>query len=484
MTESSLTPLEIDTDRSTVYVDGAWRPSHSQERVFEINPATEDVIGSTPDGDAEDVDSAVRAARAALIRSDWAGLSPVERAAYLVAMADRLDQRADQAARFVTTENGVPLTTSAQLVAAASGVLRYYASLARTFQFEERRDTTIVRREPIGVAGLILPWNGPLNLAYMKIAPALLAGCTVVLKPAPETSLSTAFIADAAEAAGLPAGVVNIVTGGPGTGAALVAHNGIDKVAFTGSTTAGRAIAAQCGQAMKPGTFELGGKSASVLLDDVDLDVFLPQVLDVSLAGSGQSCKLSTRILVARDRYDEVCDGLRETLSPLVVGDPFDPATDFGPLAIERQRDRVEGYIRSGLDQGAKLLMGGGRPTHLPMGYYVEPTIFMNVENSMRIAQEEIFGPVLAVIPFGNDDEAVALANDSSYGLGGAVYTTDAERGTDIARRIQTGTIGVNGYTIDPLAPFGGYKQSGIGRELGPEGLAAYLQTKSIYHAA
>ncbi|WP_351236462.1 aldehyde dehydrogenase [Streptomyces sp. NPDC002133] len=482
MTERSLTPLEIDTDRATMYVDGAWRPSHSRDRIHEVNPATEGVIGSTPDGDFEDVDSAVRAARASL--PDWAALTPVQRASFLVAMADRLDQRADQAARLVTTENGVVLTTSAELVAAASGILRYYASLAETFPLEEARGTTLVRREPIGVAGLILPWNGPLNLAYMKIAPALLAGCTAVLKPAPETSLSTAFIADAAEAAALPAGVVNIVTGGRETGAALVAHEGVNKVAFTGSTVAGRAIAAQCGQAMKPGTFELGGKSASVVLDDADLDVFLAQVVDVSLAGSGQSCKLSTRILVARDRYDDVCDGLRDTLAPLATGDPFDPTTTFGPLAIERQRDRVEGYIRSGLDEGAKLLMGGGRPAHLPKGYYVEPTVFVGVENGMRIAQEEIFGPVLAVIPFDSDDEAVALANDSAYGLGGAVYTADAERGTATARRIQTGTIGVNGYQIDPLAPFGGYKQSGLGRELGPEGLTAYLQSKSIYNAA
>ncbi|GAA3824947.1 aldehyde dehydrogenase [Streptomyces chiangmaiensis] len=480
MTDST-TPLKIDTDRTTMYVNGAWRPSHGQDRMHEINPATEEVIGFTPDGDAEDIDAAVQAARAAL--REWAGLTPVQRSAFLVAMADRLDQRADQAARLVTSENGVPLATSAAMVESASGVLRYYASLAETFPFEEARGTTVVRQEPIGVAGLILPWNGPLNLAYMKIAPALLAGCTTVLKPAPETSLSTAFIADAAEAAALPAGVINIVTGGREAGAALVTHAGVDKIAFTGSTAAGRAIAAQCGQAMKPGTFELGGKSASILLDDADLDVFLAQIIDVSLAGSGQSCKLSTRILVASDRYDEVCDALRNTLSPLVVGDPFDPATDFGPLAIERQRDRVEQYIRSGLEQGAKLLMGGGRPTHLPKGYYVEPTVFVGVENWMRIAQEEIFGPVLAVIPFDSDDDAVTLANDSAYGLGGAVYTTDTERGTNIARRVQTGTIGINGYRIDPLAPFGGYKQSGLGRELGPEGLAAYLQNKSIYHA-
>ena len=320
-------------------------------------------------------------------------------------------------------------------------------------------------------------------MAIAKLAPMLLAGCTGVLKPAGETPLSAAYVIDAAEHAGLPSGVLNLVTGGRETGAALVDHPGVDKIAFTGSTLAGRHIAAVCGQAMKSCSLELGGKSAAIILDDADLDHFLSMLPIVSMGGNGQGCVLCTRLIVSRNLYGNLQDGLRETLAKLPVGDPHDPSTVFGPLAMERQRDRVEGYIRAGIDDGAHLLVGGRRPAHLDRGFFVEPTVFSDVDNRSRIAQEEIFGPVLTMTPFDTVDEAVALANDSRYGLGGSVFTADVERGTEVARRVQTGTIGINGYQPDVAAPFGGYKHSGLGREYGPEGLAVYLHTKSIYNS-
>lgn len=485
MAQTELSPLAIDLNTSRIFIDGEWSASHSRERVLAVDPATEEMIGWAPDGDADDVDSAVRAARAALIRSDWAQKTPLERAAYLRKMADRLEARATEMGRFLTTENGMPISITGLMNGHFSAeILRYYAGLGDTLELEEVRGETIVRREPIGVAGLIVAWNGPLMLAIAKIAPMLLAGCTAVLKPAGETPLSVAYIVDAAQYAGLPSGVLNVLTGARETGASLVAHSGVDKVAFTGSTAAGRSIAGVCGQMMKPCSLELGGKSAAIVLDDADLDLFLSQLPVVSMGGNGQGCVLSTRVLASRRRYDELKDGLRATVAKLPVGDPHDPATVFGPLAMKRQRDRVEGYIQAGIEEGAHLLIGGGRPAHLSKGYYVEPTVFTDVNNSSRIAREEIFGPVLTVTPYDTIDEAVALANDSVYGLGGSVFTADAERGTEVARRVQTGTIGINGYQVDLAAPFGGYKQSGIGREYGPEGLETYLQYKSIYRSS
>ena len=484
MTSLAPSPLEIDLENGNIFVDGSWIPSRSHERVLAIDPATETTIGWAPDGNAEDVDTAVRAARAAFVRSEWSNTTPRERAGYLRKMADRLEQQAAEIGTFLTTENGMPIAITALMnVHFSADILRYYAGLGDTLSLEEIRETTIVRREPIGVAGLIVAWNGPLMLAIAKIAPMLLAGCTAVLKPAAETPLSVAYIVDAAQYAGLPPGVLNVVTGGRETGAAIVAHRGIDKIAFTGSTNAGRTIASECGQAMKPCSLELGGKSAAIILDDADMDLFLNQLPIVSMGGNGQGCVLSTRLLVARSRYEELKSGLRSTVPSLPVGDPHDPATVFGPLAMERQRDRVEQYIHTGIQQGAQLLVGGGRPAHLDRGFYVEPTVFVDVDNSSRIAQEEIFGPVITVTPFEDVDQAVALANESDYGLGGCVFGADVERSVGVARRVQTGTIGVNGYQPDLAAPFGGYKQSGLGREYGPEGLSVYLQNKSIYGA-
>jgi betaine-aldehyde dehydrogenase len=330
------------------------------------------------------------------------------------------------------------------------------------------------------VVGAIVPWNIPLLCAMAKVAPALASGSTVVLKPAPETPLNAYLLAEAAISAGLPPGVLNIVQTGREVGERIVSHPDVDKISFTGSTVAGRRIASICGQEMKRCTLELGGKSAAVILDDADLATVIPQVVPTALLNSGEACVAQTRILASRARYPEVVDALASAIEAQKVGDPFDPATTVGPMFAQRHRDRVERYIAKGNDEGAKLIVGGGRPASLDRGWYVEPTLFADVENSMTIAQEEIFGPVVAAIPYDDVDDAVAIANDSNYGLSGSVWTSDFAAGLDVARRVRTGTYGINGLMPDFGAPAGGFKQSGIGRELGPEGLEAYLELKTI----
>jgi betaine-aldehyde dehydrogenase len=363
-------------------------------------------------------------------------------------------------------------------------VLNYYTTLAREYPFEEVRTgmlgPVLVRREPVGVAAAIVPWNVPLFVIMLKLGPAFAAGATVVLKPAPETPLDSMMLAEAIEEAELPKGVFNVVPAGREVGEYLVTHAGIDKVGFTGSTAAGRRIAALCGERLRRVTLELGGKSAAILLDDVDLGNVVPQLIPCAMMNNGQACAAQTRILASRKRYGEVVDALSDHVRTLKVGDPMDPATFCGPLVAKRQRERVEGYIKAGRDEGAKVVVGGGRPAGLDKGWYVEPTVFANVDNSMRIAREEIFGPVVAVIPYDDPADAVRIANDSDYGLSGTVWTSDVDRGLDIARQVRTGTYTVNGFMMDFGSPFGGFKSSGVGRELGPEGLAAYLEPKSI----
>ncbi len=327
----------------------------------------------------------------------------------------------------------------------------------------------------------IVPWNAPSLLTSFKLAPALAAGCTVVLKPSPETALDAFLLAEAVLDAGFPPGVVNIVPGDASVGEHLVAHPGVDKVAFTGSTAAGRRIGEVCGRLLRPVTLELGGKSAAIVLDDADLAATAQALVGTCLLNNGQYCNLSTRILAPHSRYGEVLDLVTDVVSSLVVGNPLDPAVHVGPLVSARQRVRVESYIESGRSAGAKLTTGGGRPTGMDTGWFVDPTVFGEVSNDMRIAREEIFGPVLAVIGYSDVDEAVAIANDSEYGLAGSVFTTDLDRGLDVARRVRTGTFGVNQYQPDLGSPYGGVKASGLGRELGPEGLMPYLQSKSIY---
>jgi aldehyde dehydrogenase (NAD+) len=338
----------------------------------------------------------------------------------------------------------------------------------------------LVRREPVGVVGAIVPWNVPLFTTIAKLAPSLAAGCTVVLKPSPETPLDAIILAEALIEIGLPAGVVNILPAGRETGEYLVTHPGVDKISFTGSTAAGKRIAALCGERLRRYSLELGGKSAAIILEDADLESTMAGLLPAAMMNNGEACVAQTRILAPRDRYREIVDALSERVGAQKVGDPLDPATEVGPLAAGRQRDRVEKYIALGQEEGAKISVGGGRPVGLDKGWYVEPTVFIDVDNKMRIAQEEIFGPVVCVIPYGDAAEAVAIANDSDYGLSGSVWTADPQRGLDVARQVRTGTYTINGFTLDFGTPFGGYKQSGIGREFGPEGLELFLELKSV----
>jgi betaine-aldehyde dehydrogenase len=404
----------------------------------------------------------------------------------MAALSGQLQSRAEELAQLSTREIGTPVSMSILLhVFSAVAVLNYYTDLARTFEFEQRRQgafsEVIVRREAVGVVGAIVPWNAPLFVTMLKLAPALAAGNTVVLKPAPQTALDAYILAECVQAAGLPSGVVNIVAGGGDVGEHLVSHPLVDKISFTGSAGTGRRIASLCGEHLKRCTLELGGKSAAIVLDDADITANIDKlVIGGSLPNNGQACAAQTRILASRDRYDEVLDATVERVRALRVGDPLDPATEIGPLVSQRQREVVRGYIAKGQNEGAKVAVGGSIPEHLPKGWFVEPTVFSDVDNEMTIAQEEIFGPVVAVIPYNDVDDAVRIANESSYGLSGSVWTQDKERGLEVARRVRTGTIGINGMGVDLGAPFGGFKSSGIGRECGPEGLLDYLEAKTI----
>jgi aldehyde dehydrogenase (NAD+) len=474
-----------------LFLDGAWREPLGRDSISVVCASTEEVIGSVPEASPADVDVAVAAARRAFDdHSGWSRWQPEARAAVLSRLADLLEAQGATTADLVGLQNGMPVHVGLMSEAVVpAGLLRYYAYLATAVPVEEERASlagglpTIVRREPLGVIAAVVPWNYPQSLTFFKLAPALAAGCTVVLKPSPETVLDAFLLADAVQAAGLPPGVLSIVPGGRELGAYLVAHPGVDKVAFTGSTAAGRRIAATCGELLRPVTLELGGKSAAIVLDDVDLTQLGAGLFAATLQNNGQTCYLGTRILAPRARYGEIVELVAEMASQLTVGDALDPATRIGPLATSRQRERVEGYLVAGRASGATLVTGGGRPLGLTRGWFVEPTVFSEVDNRSTLAQEEIFGPVLCVIPFDSDDDAVAVANDSAFGLGGSVWTSDESRGLDLARRVRTGTIGLNGYALDIGAPFGGVKASGLGRELGPEGLLSYQAIKTIYRS-
>ena len=465
-----------------LYIGGQFRVAEKAEPVLEA--ATGQSLGDGASATAADIDAAVAAARAAL--REWRSSSPDHRAKLLTAFAAALHERAASTNELVTRENGMPM----RLSRSANGLfpaalLGYYAKLVTETPIEEIRPSmaghTIVRREAVGVVAAIVPWNYPQALAAFKLAPALAAGCTVVLKASPETALDALVFAHAAQEAGIPPGVLNVVPGGAEAGAHLVSHPGVDKVSFTGSTAVGRIIGEVCGRLLRPVTLELGGKSAAIILDDADLDATMKGLKSVSLINNGQTCFLGSRILAPRSRYDEVVDALVALTNGLTIGNPLDMATDIGPVVSARQRERVLGYIAEGRSSGAKLVAGGGVPGDQPRGWFVEPTVFADVENSTRIAQEEIFGPVLAVIAYDSDEQAIALANDSEFGLAGTVWSTDTDRATEVAREMHTGTVGINDYQLDMNAPFGGVKASGIGRELGPEGLDEFFELKSIY---
>ncbi|MDF3311053.1 aldehyde dehydrogenase [Rhodococcus sp. T2V] len=472
-----------------LYIDGEWRKSASGNSMTVVSPIHETPIGVATLAAPSDVDDAVSAAKRALRSPKWAALSIDERADLLDRFADELERNSAERAVLTTVQNGMPIGIANW--AEGEGVvnlLRYYTSLIRTLPAEETRPrvdgmgTTIVRREPVGVVAAVVPWNFPQILTMFKVAPALAAGCTVVLKPSPETTLDSFELAAAADRAGLPPGVLNIVTGGPDIGEYFVAHPGVDKVCFTGSTPTGRKISEICGRLLRPVTLELGGKSAAIVLDDADIASVAQGLATSSLLNNGQTCFLSTRILAPETRHDEVVEAVAALASGLTVGDPLDADTQVGPLVSKRQRERVESYIQLGKDSGATLAAGGGRPDQ-DKGWFVQPTVFGGVSNDARIAREEVFGPVLTVIPYRDVEEAVSIANDSDFGLGGTIWTSDVRKGLDIARRVETGTVGVNFFNLDYGAPFGGIKSSGMGRELGPEGLSAFFQLKSIFLA-
>ena len=478
-------------DRSTLFIDGAWADPASSATIEVISPHTEEVVARVPEGTAADIDAAVAAARHAFDEGPWPRMSPEERIEVVQTFANLYAGKLGEMAEVITTEMGSPTSFSNLAQSPAPWMMiESFINIAKAFPWEETRpgalgSDVIVRREPVGVVAAIPPWNVPQFTTISKIAPALLAGCTVVLKPAPETPLDSYLMAELLVEAGVPAGVVNIVAAGREVGEHLVAHPGVDKVAFTGSTAAGRKIASVCGEQLKRVSLELGGKSAAIVLDDADLATTMEGLRFVALMNSGQACVAQTRILASRARYDDVVGALAQTVGGMAVGDPADPATEIGPMVAQRQQERVEKYIALGQEEGARVVVGGnGMPDGLDHGWYVRPTVFADVDNSMRIAQEEIFGPVLSVIAYDDVDDAVRIANDSDYGLAGTVWTADQDAGLDVARRVRAGTYGVNTYTMDFAAPFGGYKSSGIGREFGPEGLAQYTEYKAIYPTA
>jgi aldehyde dehydrogenase (NAD+) len=469
-----------------VYAGGRLVGSGSADVITIVNPATEEVAGAVPSMVGPDVEVAVAAARKAFDAGPWPQFSPAERAAALDRLAAAIEARGEDTARLVTAEMGMPIGLSRQTnVTIPCGIIRYYAALARDMATEEMREAvsfagrTIVRREPVGVAAVIASWSYPLILAFCQLAPALAAGCTIVLKPAAETSLSGYILAEAFEAADFPPGVFNLVTGTGQVAEMLAADPGVDIVAVAGPTPAGRRIAAICGETLKPVSLELGGKSAAI--DDVDLDTTAAELGCLCFANAGQACFTMSRVLAPRSRYDEAVEALAKQASALVVGDPMAEETTMGPLAGPRQRVRVESSVTAGVVAGARIVTGGRRPATPVRGYYYEPTVFADADAEMAIARDEIYGPVVAVIPYESEAEAIAIANDSRYGLAGSVWTDDQERGLRIARRARVGTFGVNLYVPDIGAPWGGRKASGMGSVYGPEGLQTYLATKCVF---
>ncbi|MCW2605642.1 MAG: aldehyde dehydrogenase [Frankiales bacterium] len=474
-----MTAVQEVTDRTKLFVGGEWIASAATESIDVLNPATEEVIARVAKGTAADVDKAVAAAKAAF--PGWSGLLPAERADHLQKVHEALTARTDEIGQLIADDMGMPVAFAKMIqVGLPSFNFAHYAELARTFAFEEEVGNSLVVREAVGVVGCITPWNYPLHQVALKVAAALAAGCTVVLKPSETAPLSAYVLAEVFAEVGLPAGVFNLVSGlGQDVGEALVAHPDVDMISFTGSTRAGKRIGEVAAGQVKRVALELGGKSANVILDDADLEKAVADGVGKCYLNSGQTCSALTRMLVPKDKLEQAEQIAKATAAMFQVGDPNDGSVMLGPLVSAAQLERVRGYIATGLAEGAKLVTGGAEPVQ-EKGYFVAPTVFSGVTTDMTIAQEEIFGPVLVLMPYEDEEDAVRIANDSAYGLGGGVWAGTQERAIAVARRMRTGQVEVNGGAFNPAAPFGGYKQSGIGREGGTYGLEEFLETKAI----
>jgi acyl-CoA reductase-like NAD-dependent aldehyde dehydrogenase len=469
-----------------LFIGGRWVDPQDGGRLEVISPHTEELAARVAEAREADMDLAVAAARHAFDEGPWPRMSPQERGGYLKRLADALRPRAPELQHAWSTQVGAVQMMAPGMIGGAMASLEFYVDQAGRYGFatEHRafdgHGVAVVAREPVGVAVAIVPWNAPFLIMINKVAPALLAGCPVIMKPSPETPLDAHLIAEAAEEAGLPPGVVNLVPAHREASDFLVRNRGVDKVSFTGSTAAGRRIASVCGERIARVTLELGGKSAAIVLDDADIEATARHLAFVISIFSGQVCATLSRVIVSRARYGAFAEALKAALEEIKVGDPFDPTSQMGPLAMRRQLERVEGYVRKGLAEGARIATGGGRPKAFERGCWFEPTLFTDVESGMTIAQEEIFGPVITLLASDDEADAVRIANDSSYGLFGAVFTQDAERAWRIARQVRTGAITQNGFRMDTILPFGGFKQSGIGREGGLAGLESFTETKTI----
>ena len=469
-----------------LFIGGVWRPPVGSTSLELISPVTEDVFGSVAAASEADMDDAVTAARHAFDSGPWPKMSPQQRAEYLTRLVEKLSERVKELAYAWTDQIGAPLTYTEITTSQVLGFYQYFATLADTFPWEQEKPTVhsehvgLLVQEPVGVVAAIVPWNGPLFILTIKVAPALLAGCTVIVKPSPETPLESLIFAECAEAAGFPQGVINVVPAGSDVSDYLVRQHGVDKISFTGSTAVGKHIANVCADRIARVTLELGGKSAALILDDYDIREAAKILVPSSCRNSGQVCSNLTRYLIPENKHDDFVLLLAQEMDSIAVGDPCHEDTFMGPLAKKGQLERVENFVEGAIKEGAKLVIGGKRPDGLERGYYYEPTLLANVNNKFKIAQEEVFGPVVVVIPYKDLEHAIQIANESNYGLNGAVFTNDVNLAYDVARRVRTGTVGHNGSKSDFTIGFGGFKQSGIGREGGADSILPYVESKTI----